>query len=102
MCTDCILTTLYLQPCDGLGQALRIAVNDELQVLELALPQAITALAPGGRLGVISFHSLEDRIVKWAFARAAGKTPAKESGYVSRRHLLPEQVGPFVDIPRVL
>ena len=54
-------------------QALRIAVNDELGEVERGLAAAMELLAPGGRLVVVAFHSLEDRIVKRAMAEASGR-----------------------------
>ncbi|MEM1436731.1 MAG: 16S rRNA (cytosine(1402)-N(4))-methyltransferase RsmH [Pseudomonadota bacterium] len=56
-------------------QAIRIFINDELKQIETVLPKAFAALAPTGRLAVISFHSLEDRMVK-QFFRAQTRTPA--------------------------
>jgi 16S rRNA (cytosine1402-N4)-methyltransferase len=63
-----------VHPATRTFQGLRIAVNDELGQLEKAIPLWIKLLRPGGRLGIISFHSLEDRIVKKAFADKSGST----------------------------
>ncbi len=65
-----------LHPATKVFQALRIAVNDELGVVERGLPQAIEVLEKGGRLAVITFHSLEDRIVKHYFKSQEHKTIA--------------------------
>lgn len=61
-------------PAKRVYQALRIAVNDELAILSSAIPQAIAALSVGGRIVVMSYHSLEDAIVKQAFQSAATST----------------------------
>jgi 16S rRNA (cytosine1402-N4)-methyltransferase len=58
-------------------QALRIAVNDELGILEAALENAVRRLAPDGVAAALSYHSLEDRIVKQVFARLSGRGPGE-------------------------
>jgi 16S rRNA (cytosine1402-N4)-methyltransferase len=75
-----------IHPATRTFQALRIAVNDELAALESGLDAAIDLLAPGGRLAVISVHSLEDRIVK---CRLRGWADAGRATVLTRKPLTP-------------
>ena len=70
-------------------QALRIAVNDELEAIAEVLPQALSLLAPGGRLAVLAFHSLEDRIVKHFFV---AEQHAGRVRIITRKPLRPSDV----------
>jgi 16S rRNA (cytosine1402-N4)-methyltransferase len=75
-------------PATRTFQALRIAVNEELSEIETGLGAAERALGVGGRLAVVTFHSLEDRIVKGFLAERSGKRPSVS------RHLPPAAAGP--------
>ncbi len=80
-------------PAKRTFQALRIEVNDELGVLERAVPAALSSIAVGGRVVVMSYHSLEDRLVKRAFAevtksRVPHDLPVVPPGYEPRMRLL--------------
>lgn len=74
-------------PATRIFQALRIAVNNELGELERALPELVSLLKPGGRIAIISFHSLEDRMVKQFFAKENGKTLA----VITKRVVIPTE-----------
>ncbi|HET6318131.1 MAG TPA: 16S rRNA (cytosine(1402)-N(4))-methyltransferase RsmH, partial [Chloroflexota bacterium] len=75
-----------IHPATRAFQALRIAVNNELEALERGLDAAIELLRPEGRLAAISFHSLEDRIVKW---RLRGWADAGRATILTRKPILP-------------
>jgi 16S rRNA (cytosine1402-N4)-methyltransferase len=77
-------------PATRTFQALRIAVNDELVQLEQSLPLWIHLLAPGGRIAVISFHSLEDRLVKQALQAVSGTRYDAELRLLTKRPVMPE------------
>lgn len=84
-----------IHPATKIFQALRIAVNDELNNLQSSLPQAFELLDSGGRLVVISFHSLEDRIVKNVFTDYV--TAQYHSGAVRGKVLTKKPVTPSAD-----
>ena len=88
-----------VHPATRTFQALRIAVNDELRLLEASLPLWIELLAPGGRLAVISFHSLEDRLVKQAFGEYGGNRYDAVIHELTKRPLTP-QTNELVSNPR--
>lgn len=78
-----------IHPATRTFQAIRIEVNDELGLLEKALPIWLELLKPGGRIAVISFHSLEDRLVKRVFQEVSGARYDAEFRLLTKRPVVP-------------
>jgi 16S rRNA (cytosine1402-N4)-methyltransferase len=81
-----------IHPATRTFQALRIAVNDELGALERFVPAAISALSKASRLAIISFHSLEDRIVKRSFLRESGRCLCEPQVSAARRDVSIDEI----------
>ncbi|HXF38728.1 MAG TPA: 16S rRNA (cytosine(1402)-N(4))-methyltransferase RsmH [Blastocatellia bacterium] len=81
-----------IHPATRTFQALRIVVNDELGALERFVPAAISELARHGRLAIISFHSLEDRIVKRSFLRESGRCMCEPQISVARKDAAVDEI----------
>ena len=82
-----------IHPATRAFQAIRIKINDELGEIERALPKAFEKLKPGGVIAAISFHSLEDRIVKKFFKRMAGRPEdRRDTSFVQDRIRLGELI----------
>jgi 16S rRNA (cytosine1402-N4)-methyltransferase len=77
-----------INPATKIFQALRIAINDELNSLREALPKAVELLQSGGRLAIISFHSLEDRIVKQEFIRLKNE---EQGEIITKKPIIPTE-----------
>jgi 16S rRNA (cytosine1402-N4)-methyltransferase len=80
-----------VHPATRTFQGLRIAVNDEINMIQKAIPLWIQLLNPGGRLGIISFHSLEDRIVKQVFSEKSGKRYDAELQILTKRPVVADK-----------
>ncbi|MFQ5791522.1 MAG: 16S rRNA (cytosine(1402)-N(4))-methyltransferase RsmH, partial [Acidobacteriota bacterium] len=80
-----------VDPATRTFQALRIAVNRELEALTAFLDQALERLEPGGRLVVVSYHSLEDRAVKWAFRDSARRTSPPRFHVLTSKPVRPDR-----------
>ncbi|MBN2652367.1 MAG: 16S rRNA (cytosine(1402)-N(4))-methyltransferase RsmH [Spirochaetales bacterium] len=84
----------YIHPATRSFQALRIAVNGELERVKSALEDAYSVLKPSGKIGVITFHSLEDRIVKHFFKDIEAKVKVNKNKYAK----VPETQQPYIEI----
>ena len=81
-----------IHPATKVFQAIRIEVNDELGLIERTLPLIPRALKPGGRVAIITFHSLEDRLVKQYFREASEHGEESELEIITKRPVVAGQV----------